>query len=115
MGTEATLWLDRGRYTIVGETPRSGTKKVPDVEVLATEGDETRHTQVFLDNVRNHTKPADDVEVGHYSSNVGHLMNVAYEVGRKIHWDGRREQVVDDAQANALVHRAYRAPWELKL
>ena len=99
-GTEATLLIDRGRYTIVGETPRDGKKAVPDVEVLASQ-DEYRHQKVFLDNVRNRTKPFADVEVGHYSSNVGHLMNMTYEVGRNIRWDGQREQVIGDAEANA--------------
>lgn len=113
-GTEAMLWIDRSRYTIIGETPRDGRKSVPDVEVLAND-DEYRHTQVFLDNVRNHKKPLADVEVGHHATNVGHLMNVSYEVGRKIRWDGAREQAVDDAEANARVHREYRTPWKLEV
>jgi predicted dehydrogenase len=82
-GTDAVLWIDRSRYTIIGETPRDGKKAVPDVEVLASD-DEYRHMQVFLDNVRNHKKPIDDVEVGHLATSVGHLMNVSYEVGRKV-------------------------------
>jgi predicted dehydrogenase len=114
MGTQASLWIDRGRYTITGETPRKGETTVANMAVLAAEGDEIRHTAVFLDNVRNHKKPVDDVEVGHYAANVGHLINVAYEVGRKIRWDGRCEQVIDDAEANALVNRTYRAPWKLE-
>ena len=113
-GTDAILWIDRSRYTIVGETPRAGKKAVPDVEVVAAD-DEYRHLQVFLDNVRSHKKPIADVECGHRATNVGHLMNVAYEVGHKIHWDGAQEQVVDDAAANALVHRKYRAPWKLEV
>ncbi len=111
-GTEATLQIDRSRYTIVGETPRGGKKSVPDEEILASD-DECHHTQVFLDNVRNHKKPFADVEAGFYSTNVGHLMNVSYEVGRKIRWDGQRDRVADDPEANALVHRKYRPPWKL--
>jgi predicted dehydrogenase len=113
-GTRATLLIDRSRYTIVGETPRAGQKAVADVEVLASQ-DEYHHQQVFVDNVRNRTKPFADVEVGHCSSNLGHLMNVSYEVGRKIHWDGEQEQVIGDAEANARVHRPYRAPWKLEV
>jgi len=113
-GTRAALWIDRGRYTIVGETPRDGRKAVADVEVLAS-ADEYHHMQVFADNVRSRKRPVADVEVGHRASNVGHLMNVAYEVGRKIRWDGQGEQVIGDAEANARVHRAYRAPWKLEV
>ena len=125
-GTLGTLWIDRSRYTIVGETQSgrlvdkegaalaTGKKLIPDEEVRAG-NDIYRHIQVFLDNVRSHKKPEADVEVGYYATNVGHLMNISYEAGRKIHWDGRRNLVVDDAEANALVHRRYRAPWKLEV
>ncbi len=112
LGTRATMWLDRGRYTIVGETPRGKNWTVPDEEVLA-EDDAYRHTELFLDNVRRHKQPITDLEVGHYATNVGHLMNVAYEAGRRIRWDGQNERVIDDPRANALVQRKYRQPWEL--
>ncbi len=109
LGTEASLWIDRGRYTIVGEGKGGKTE-----EVLAS-GDESRHTQIFLDNVRNHKKPEADAEVGNNATKVGHLMNVAYEVGRTIRWDGEYDRVVDDVEANARVHRADRAPWKLEV
>jgi predicted dehydrogenase len=112
-GTEATLWIDRGRFTITGERSRSGKKTVSDVEVLASD-DEYRHLQVFLDNVRNRTKPFANLETGHCATNVGHLMNVAYQCGRTIRWDGQAERA-DGDDANALVHRQYRAPWKLEV
>ena len=70
---------------------------------------------MFLENVRNHTKPFADVLSGHYATNPGHLMNIAWRVGRKIHWDGQREQVIDDPEANALVTRRCRPPWTLEV
>jgi len=121
-----STWVDRSRYTIVGETQSGrlvdnegaalevGQKLIPDEEVRAG-NDIYHHTEVFLDNVRNHRKPEADVEVGYYATNVGHLMNIAYEVGRKIHWDGQRDLVLDDPEANALVNRKYREPWKLEV
>jgi predicted dehydrogenase len=114
LGNKASLWIDRGRYTITGENSSDGKKMVPDEEVLAS-NDENAHLQVFIDNVRNRTQPVDNLEVGHYATNIGHLMNTAYQVGRKIHWDGEKENVINDADANALVHRSYRAPWKLEV
>jgi len=125
-GTHGTLWIDRSRYTIVGETPsgplvdqegatvEAGAKLIPDEEVRHS-NDIYRHVQVFLDNVRHHRKPEADVEVGYYATNVGHLMNVSYEVGRRIHWDGQRNLISDDAEAAALLNRPYRAPWKLEV
>jgi hypothetical protein len=34
------------------------------------------------------------------------------KVGRSLQWDGDREQVVGDAEANKLLRREYRAPWK---
>ncbi len=73
------------------------------------------HAQVFLDAIRNHQRPPADVLQGHFSTNPGHLMNIAWKVGRKIRWDAEKEQVVGDAQANALVTKPYRAPWKLEV
>ena len=71
------------------------------------------HGNVFFDAIRNDKRPLADVEQGHFSSNPGHLMNIAWKVGRKIRWDAEKEQVIDDPEANALVTKPYRAPWTL--
>jgi hypothetical protein len=42
-------------------------------------------------------------------------MNIAWEVGCSIRWDGEKEQVIDDPEANALVTKPYRAPWKLEV
>ncbi len=113
-GTKGSLWLDRSRYTIVSETGRDGKKYSPDLEVVAG-NDGIRHTEVFFENLRNRTQPESNLEVGHRATSLGHLMNVSYEVDRKIRWDGEKEQVVGDAEANALVNRTYRTPWKLEV
>jgi hypothetical protein len=63
--------------------------------------------------VRNRTQPEASVEVGHHASNPGHLMNIAWKLGRTIRWDGQREQVIGDDAANALISKKYRGPWQL--
>ena len=42
-------------------------------------------------------------------------MNLAWRVGRKIRWNADTEQIVDDAEANALVTKKYRTPWKLEV
>ena len=42
-------------------------------------------------------------------------MNVSWLAGRRIEWDGEKEQVVGDPEANALVDKPYRAPWKLEV
>ena len=36
---------------------------------------------------------------------------VALKLGRSIRWDGAKEEVIGDADANRLLSRAYRSPW----
>ena len=69
--------------------------------------------EVFLNCLRNRQLPPADVEVGHLSSNPGHLMNIAWRCGRTITWDAENEVVVGDEDADALVTKPYRAPWSL--
>ena len=69
--------------------------------------------EVFLDNVRRRKQPLASLETGHDASNLGHLMNIAWEAGRTIRWDGAKEKIAGDAGADKLVNRPYRAPWKL--
>jgi len=109
-GTEASMIVDRGGYTVTAEA--RGDRKLGE-QIESFRGAGPNHAQVFIDNVRSHTKPFADVEVGHHATNPGHLMNIAWKVGRKIRWDGEKEQVIGDEEANALVTKKYRAPWTL--
>jgi hypothetical protein len=33
--------------------------------------------------------------------------------GRKIQWDPKQEQIIDDTSANRMLSRAMRSPWRL--
>jgi hypothetical protein len=42
-----------------------------------------------------------------------HLANIAIRMGRKIHYDPVKEQIIGDEEANRLVNQPMRAPWHL--
>ena len=69
------------------------------------------HVRAFVARAKDRARPFADVEVGHLSTNPGHLLNIAWRTGRKIRWDAAAEQIPDDPEANALLARPYRAPW----
>jgi len=52
-----------------------------------------------------------DIEEGHLSSALMHLSNISYHVGRSIEFDPKKEQIIKDAEANAMLRRKYRAPF----
>ena len=57
-------------------------------------------------------RPAVDIEVGHRTatSEPGQL---SYMLGRKLVWDGVKQEVVGDEQANRLLSRPQRYPYGL--
>ena len=110
--------MDRSRISIAPEA--KGTQAQPEAGYLLGEeeeilpaDDQFRHSQVFIDNIRERKQPETDALTGHRATNVGHLMNIAWQVGRTIDWDGDNEQIVGDDEANALVEKPYRDPWKL--
>jgi predicted dehydrogenase len=118
IGTQASMVLDRSGYSIVKEIPRG--KKVVSTDALISpeetvraKDDELYHFEVFLNNLRQRRQPFATPETCHYATSLGHLMNISWGVGRGIRWDGQREQVIGDKEANALVTKPYRAPWKL--
>ncbi|MFZ5830972.1 MAG: Gfo/Idh/MocA family protein [Planctomycetota bacterium] len=119
-GTEATMVVDRSRISIAPEPKTEKIQNLPgyllseEQEILPAD-DKYRHSEVFLENIRGHKQPETDAVTGHRATNLGHLMNISLQVGRSIRWDGEKEQVIGDEEANSLVMKPYRSPWELSM
>lgn len=65
----------------------------------------------FLAAIETGKKPAAEIEASHRSTTLSLLGMLSYKLGRSIRWDGERERILDDDEANTLLTRAYRAPW----
>ena len=52
-----------------------------------------------------------DIDVGHTSTVLPLLSNIAYRLGRELHFDGRTEQFKNDHEANHMLTREYRDPY----
>lgn len=107
-GTKGTLLADRIGYEIFPE-PGKGLAPSRRNTTDAT----SIHAKHFADCVRGLAKTCADVETGHRGTAVAHLGNIAYKTGRKLRWDGQKEQFVNDAAANQLLFRVPRKPWDL--
>jgi predicted dehydrogenase len=71
------------------------------------------HFQNFLDCVKTRRPTITPCTVAHRSATVGHLGVIAMEVGRKIRFDPETEKILGDPEAERLLSRAYRSPWQL--
>jgi hypothetical protein len=52
-----------------------------------------------------------DAEVGHLATNCSLLGMLSWKLGRSVEWDGEKERIVGDEEANGLLKRDYRGPW----
>jgi predicted dehydrogenase len=73
----------------------------------------THHLRHFFACVRGGAQPVSDVVSMHRAASACHLVNIALRLGRKLTWDAAAEQVVSDAEANAMLHRQQRSPYQL--
>ena len=52
-----------------------------------------------------------DIEIGHRSTNMSLLGMLSWKLGRSIAWDGEKQLIINDAEANKLLQRKYRGEW----
>ena len=71
------------------------------------------HLSNWLDCIKTRQTPNADVEVGHRSITVCHLVNITRQLGRKLIWDPDSEQFENDDQANLMLRRPRRSGYEL--
>ncbi|QEG38353.1 Gfo/Idh/MocA family protein [Roseimaritima ulvae] len=57
-------------------------------------------------------RPTCDVQIGHDATNMSLLGMLSLKLGRSIQWDGDKEQIIGDPEANALLKRTYRGSWQ---
>lgn len=71
------------------------------------------HHANWFECLRTRRQPSSHEEIGHRSASLGHLVTIAYKLGRSLRWDPAKEEFVGDDEANRLRARALRAPWRL--
>jgi predicted dehydrogenase len=122
-GTQGALYASDAGFEVIPERgsaelgPGDGLRMEPIKVQLEDDGYRfhmLRHTRNFLDCVKSREKPCADVEIGHRSTTMSHLANIALATESVIKWDAERETITNNAQANNLLHYEYRKPWTLE-
>ena len=108
-GSKGSLQIIRGDFKTEMTELR---KHAPDV-IKEGPGEVVYHLRNFFDCMRSRKKPNADVEIGHRSTTVCHIVNIARDLGRTLKWDPKAEKFVDDDEANKLLSRPRRAGYEL--
>jgi predicted dehydrogenase len=71
------------------------------------------HQQNFINAVKSRTQPESNLEYARRMTLPMHLSIISYRLGRNLTWNSKKEQFVDDKEANGLLHREYRKKWDL--
>jgi predicted dehydrogenase len=76
---------------------------------------ESPHYQNFIDAARAGDPKllSCDIEQGHLSSTLPHLANIAYRLKRTLRFDGATESFPGDEEANRMLTREYRRPFQV--
>lgn len=116
-GTNASLFVDRGGYKIMPEEGgRFDRSKMPDgvpMKFSSSDGGNDAHAKNFINAIKTRELPICDIEIGHRSTSICLLGNVAYRSGERLEWDAEKEVVKNSVKANALLSYEYRSPWKL--
>lgn len=108
-GDKGTLLCDYGncQITIDGET-FSDLPEVPQT-IPRSPG----HQQNFVDAVKSRTQPESNLEYARKMTLPMHLGLISFRLGRKLEWNSSKEKFISDREANQLLERKPRKPWNL--
>jgi predicted dehydrogenase len=115
IGEYGTLVVDRNGWEVVPETKSTSAKEgyqgMP-IQKGTGQGLDL-HVANFLDCIRKGGKPNCDIETAAHIARFSQMGNIAYRLGRKLEWDGEKQEFVNDPEANLFAKAHYRAPWTL--
>ncbi|HPY76749.1 MAG TPA: Gfo/Idh/MocA family oxidoreductase [Anaerohalosphaeraceae bacterium] len=109
IGTDGWVWVTRGRIdawpkSLLQETFGPGQVYLPRA---------ANHVRNFLDCVKNRKETLTPCETAHRSASAGHVGLVALRLGRKVRFDPKTEQILNDPVANEMLGHSFRGPWTM--
>ncbi|HXK08785.1 MAG TPA: Gfo/Idh/MocA family oxidoreductase [Vicinamibacteria bacterium] len=124
-GTEGWIFVTRGAYAATASDPVAKGKSAEalsasDPRILASEigpdgvhlPPSAEHHGNWLEAIRSRQAPISPAEVGHRSTSACLVSHIAMRLGRKLAWDPQRERFRNDDEANAMLSRPQRPPYE---
>ncbi len=115
-GGKAKMEINRNKFVT---KPKDFVKDAPDIGAQkhwdTADWTAGPHLANWLDCIKTRQTPNADVEIGHRSISVCHLVNITREAGRKLTWNPETEQFENDDEANKMLERPRRKGYELPI
>jgi len=112
IGTEGWVWVNRGGFEASNPDWKKG-RNLPEALRKVKLYDSPGHWRNFLDCVKSRQPTITPVQTAHHSAIPGHLGLISMLTGRKLRWNVKYEEIVDDAAASEMLSRPYREPWQM--
>ena len=111
IGSEGSCWADRGRSDFSSPTLR--TAPIPSDGFKIAEPRQS-HWENFFSAVASRQPTRCPIQEAHRVASVAHLANIAFRSGHsELAWDPLAEEIIGAPDAQRLVARSYRSPWQL--
>lgn len=123
-GTEGWIFVSRGNYQASKNDPvtnASSPLKASKASII-TSGlkddeihlyDSKDHHRNWLDCIKSRKQTISPAEVGHRSCSVCLLQHIAMQLNRRLYWDPILERFKNDDEANAMLSRPARFPYQI--
>lgn len=103
-GTQGQMFLSRrGKIAVFGDRNQR-----IQVQIDQQPQDTDAHVANFVDCVRTGERPNADIELGHMTTTLCHLGNIATQLTTQLEFDGEKEQITNNERADRLLLREYR-------
>lgn len=110
VGSDGWIWVNRDEITATSKELLLA--PLPDDALKLPVSN--NHMGNFFDCVRSRQDPIANVETGHRSANIGHLIIIALRTGLTLKWEPEKEIFTGEgaAEANKLLSREMRKPYD---
>jgi predicted dehydrogenase len=104
-GTKGKMFVSkRGKFEVFDDKKQ----RVP-LEIDVVKPEVSAHIQNWIDAAKGDAKLSAPLEVASTTTSAIHLGNISTRLKRSLVFDAEKQQIVDDAEANSLLSRKYRA------
>jgi len=108
-GADGWVFVTRGRIDAEPKSLLQATIGPGETKLYVS----NHHKGNFYECVKSRAETIAPVEAGHRSCTACLLGDIAMRLGRKLRWDPGKEEFLGDAEANRMLSRPMRAPWQI--
>jgi len=108
-GTEGWVYVKRGEIDAQPKSLLTSTIGPNEIHLHKS----NNHKANFLECIKSRSGTVAPVEIGHRSCSVCLLGEIAMRLGQKLKWDPETEQFNNNEEANRMLSRPMRSPWQV--